>query len=80
MNLLKENFQTPFKYFESLYSFKCKINKINHFNLNQMKTFYKLKFIEENDSHSEIEISGCENGGAMAMETTMISKAILFTI
>jgi hypothetical protein len=44
-------------------SFKYKINKISHFNLNQRISFWKLKFIKENGSHSKIEISGCDNDG-----------------
>jgi hypothetical protein len=55
----ERKFSNTFKYFDSLNSFKCKLNKINHFNLNQMKSFYKFKFIEKNGPHCEIGISGC---------------------
>jgi hypothetical protein len=35
----KRKFLTSFKYFDSLNSFKNKINKINYFNLNHWKSF-----------------------------------------
>jgi hypothetical protein len=58
INILKGNLNTILFY--SLNSFKYKI-KSNHFNLNQMKFFWKFEFIEESGSHSEIGISGCDS-------------------
>jgi hypothetical protein len=53
----KRKFGTSFKYFDSLNSFKYKINKINHFQLKGNS--FENNFLKENGSHSEIGILGC---------------------
>jgi hypothetical protein len=53
------------------FEYKIKSNK-NHFNLKQMKSF---KFFEENGSHYEIEILGCDTPvlwSAMKYEVPLI--------
>jgi hypothetical protein len=60
----KRNFGTSFKYFDSLNSFKYKINKINHFHL-KGNPFENNFFKRKNGSHSEIGISGCDRNNSI---------------